>query len=114
VGSGDVYKRQGYLVFNESQTPTVFALPPLPGYGFIYQEAAKTLDGIRLIAFDFIEADHRITQYLSLIHIPSPRDPLHDLVCPLLIYKYLGGGGGGGGGVGAGGGGGGVGAVVVA
>lgn len=66
----------GYLVFNESQTPTVFALPPLPGYGFIYQEAAKTLDGVRLIAFDFIEADHRISQYVQHIQHLQPEGPL--------------------------------------
>ncbi|MFP3419637.1 amino acid adenylation domain-containing protein [Bacillus sp. SIMBA_154] len=66
----------GYLVFNESQSPTVFALPPLPGYGFIYQEAAKTLDGVRLIAFDFIEADHRITQYVQHIQHLQPEGPL--------------------------------------
>ncbi|MGV2911647.1 thioesterase domain-containing protein, partial [Bacillus safensis] len=66
----------GYLVFNESQTPTVFALPPLPGYGFIYQEAAKTLDSVRLIAFDFIEADQRMTQYVQHIQHLQPEGPL--------------------------------------
>ncbi|MGG5833288.1 hypothetical protein ACQ4LK_25815, partial [Bacillus pumilus] len=29
---------------------------------------------------------------LSLIHISSPRDPLHDLVCRLLVVKRGGGG----------------------
>ena len=66
----------GYLVFNESQASTVFALPPLPGYGFIYQEAAKTLDDIRLIAFDFIETDNRIAQYVQHIQHLQPKGPL--------------------------------------
>ncbi|KIL28530.1 hypothetical protein B4133_0354 [Bacillus altitudinis] len=66
----------GYLVFNESQTSTVFALPPLPGYGFIYQEAAKTLDDIRLIAFDFIETDNRMAQYVQHIQHLQPKGPL--------------------------------------
>ncbi|WP_353853827.1 amino acid adenylation domain-containing protein [Bacillus sp. Bos-x628] len=66
----------GYLVFNESQTSTVFALPPLPGYGFIYQEAAKTLHDVRLIAFDFIEADNRIEQYMQHIQHLKPTGPL--------------------------------------
>lgn len=70
------HEASGYLVFNESQTPTVFALPPLPGYGFIYQEAAKTLDSVRLIAFDFIEADHRMTQYIQHIQHLQPEGPL--------------------------------------
>ncbi|MGE6527017.1 non-ribosomal peptide synthetase [Bacillus safensis] len=70
------HEAAGYLVFNESQTPTVFALPPLPGYGFIYQEAAKTLDCVRLIAFDFIEADHRMTQYVQHIQHLQPEGPL--------------------------------------
>lgn len=65
-----------YLVFNESQSSTVFALPPLPGYGFIYQEAAKTLDGVRLIAFDFIEADNRIKQYVRHIQHLQPEGVL--------------------------------------
>ncbi|MGG5832963.1 DNA-formamidopyrimidine glycosylase family protein, partial [Bacillus pumilus] len=34
-------------------------------------------------------------QPLSLITSPSPRDPLHDLVCGLLQVKRGGGGGGG-------------------
>ncbi|GMG77393.1 non-ribosomal peptide synthetase [Bacillus safensis] len=70
------HEAAGYLVFNESQTPTVFALPPLPGYGFIYQEAAKTLDSVRLIAFDFIEADQRMTQYVQHIQHLQPEGPL--------------------------------------
>ncbi|MBQ4842287.1 amino acid adenylation domain-containing protein [Bacillus safensis] len=70
------HEAAGYLVFNESQTSTVFALPPLPGYGFIYQEAAKTLDSVRLIAFDFIEADHRMTQYVQHIQHLQPEGPL--------------------------------------
>ncbi|MGG5832875.1 hypothetical protein ACQ4LK_22335, partial [Bacillus pumilus] len=44
---------------------------------------------------------------LSLIHISSPRDPLHDVGFPLLLEKRGGGGGGGRGGGGGGGGGGG-------
>ncbi|MGG5833275.1 hypothetical protein ACQ4LK_25715, partial [Bacillus pumilus] len=32
-------------------------------------------------------------QELSLIHISSPRDPLHDLVCRLMLEKMGGGGG---------------------
>ncbi|MFP7294485.1 non-ribosomal peptide synthetase [Bacillus safensis] len=70
------HEAAGYLVFNESQTPTVFALPPLPGYGFIYQEAAKTLDSVRLIAFDFIEADQRMTQYVQHVQHLQPEGPL--------------------------------------
>ncbi|MGG1696739.1 non-ribosomal peptide synthetase [Bacillus zhangzhouensis] len=66
----------GYLVFNESQSSTVFALPPLPGYGFIYQEAAKTLDDVRLIAFDFIETDNRMSQYAQHIQHLQPKGPL--------------------------------------
>lgn len=65
-----------YLVFNESQTSTVFALPPLPGYGFIYQEAAKTLDDVRLIAFDFIETNNRMAQYVQHIQHLQPKGPL--------------------------------------
>lgn len=70
------HEAAGYLVFNKSQSSTVFALPPLPGYGFIYQEAAKTLDSVRLIAFDFIEADHRMTQYVQHIQHLQPEGPL--------------------------------------
>ncbi|MGE6658259.1 amino acid adenylation domain-containing protein [Bacillus altitudinis] len=66
----------GYLVFNESQTSTVFALPPLPGYGFVYQEAAKTLDDVRLIAFDFIETNNRMAQYVQHIQHLQPKGPL--------------------------------------
>ncbi|MBX7003380.1 amino acid adenylation domain-containing protein [Bacillus aerophilus] len=66
----------GYLVFNESQTSTVFALPPLPGYGLVYQEAAKTLDDVRLIAFDFIETNNRMAQYVQHIQHLQPKGPL--------------------------------------
>ncbi|WP_249670466.1 non-ribosomal peptide synthetase [Bacillus altitudinis] len=66
----------GYLVFNESQTSTVFALPPLPGYGFIYQEAAKTLDDVRLVAFDFIETNNRMAQYVQHIQHLQPKGQL--------------------------------------
>ncbi|MCA1016001.1 amino acid adenylation domain-containing protein [Bacillus stratosphericus] len=66
----------GYLVFNDSQTSTVFALPPLPGYGFIYQEAAKTLDDVRLVAFDFIETNNRMAQYVQHIQHLQPKGPL--------------------------------------
>ncbi|EFD8205998.1 amino acid adenylation domain-containing protein [Escherichia coli] len=66
----------GYLVFNESQTSTVFTLPPLPGYGFIYQEAAKTLDDVRLVAFDFIETNNRMAQYVQHIQHLQPKGPL--------------------------------------
>ncbi|MFS0655872.1 non-ribosomal peptide synthetase [Bacillus sp. 179-C3.3 HS] len=66
----------GYLVFNETQSSTVFALPPLPGYGFIYHEASKTLDDVRLIAFDFIEADQRIGQYVQHIQHLQPEGAL--------------------------------------
>ncbi|KML19045.1 peptide synthetase [Bacillus sp. LK10] len=66
----------GYLVFNESQSSTVFALPPLPGYGFIYQEAAKTLDDVRLVAFDFIETNNRMAQYVQHIQHLQPKGPL--------------------------------------
>ncbi|MGG5833005.1 hypothetical protein ACQ4LK_23350, partial [Bacillus pumilus] len=35
---------------------------------------------------------------VSYTHLPSPRDPLHDLVFRLVVVKRGGGGGGGGGG----------------
>ncbi|OLP65657.1 Surfactin synthase subunit 3 [Bacillus pumilus] len=69
-------KTYDYLVLNESQSSTVFALPPLPGYGIIYHEAAKTLDHVRLIAFDFIEADNRIEQYVQHIQHLQPKGAL--------------------------------------
>ncbi|MGE6631995.1 non-ribosomal peptide synthetase [Bacillus sp. NPDC077027] len=64
---------QDYLIFHEAAKPTVFALPPLPGYGLIYQEAAKTLDEVRFIAFDFIEAEDRIEQYTQYIFQLQPK-----------------------------------------
>ncbi|MGG5833255.1 hypothetical protein ACQ4LK_25510, partial [Bacillus pumilus] len=53
-----------------------------------FDEIIKELD-IRL------ENEHTLPDWsLSLITSPSPRDPLHDLVCGVVVEIWGGGGGG--------------------
>lgn len=56
--------------------PMVFALPPGTGDVLSYVPLAQRWPGFRLMAFNFIEADSRISDYADLIAAEQPSGPL--------------------------------------
>ncbi|MGG5833237.1 hypothetical protein ACQ4LK_25395, partial [Bacillus pumilus] len=77
--------------------------PHQNGFGRLSNEDKRiirwALEETGMIAFHDrpIEALSGGQRPVSYTHSPSPRDPLHDLVCRLMLEKRGGGGGGGGG-----------------
>ncbi len=63
-------------IMNKNQSDTLFAFPPVLGYGLMYQPLAKQLSGYRICAFDFIEEDNRIERYTELINQLQPEGPV--------------------------------------
>jgi thioesterase domain-containing protein len=63
----------------------IFAMPPLFGYGAAFRNLAETLGNATLYAFDFIEDDDRLAQYVRGIVAEQPRGPL-------VLLGYSGGG----------------------
>ena len=63
-------------IMNKDQSDTLFAFPPVLGYGLMYQPLAKQLSGCRICAFDFIEEDNRIDRYTELINQLQPEGPI--------------------------------------
>ncbi|POX43308.1 non-ribosomal peptide synthetase [Streptomyces sp. Ru73] len=76
-----------YVGFGAAAGPdrTVFCFPPAGGHGLLYRELAGLLDGFRLVAFDYLTEEDKITRYADAIVSLVPAGP-----CPLLGYS-LGG-----------------------
>ncbi|MCP5047756.1 MAG: hypothetical protein GY940_11340, partial [bacterium] len=66
-------KEKSEIVFNPTSTSrkTIFAFPPMPGYGMVFSGLAKILKTHRITGFHFIEAENRIHQYTR--HICSTK-----------------------------------------
>ncbi|WP_298422703.1 non-ribosomal peptide synthetase [uncultured Kordia sp.] len=62
----DSEKSQLHLL-NAEHKNKVFLFPPRIGYGFVYKPLAEQIDHTAMYAFDFIEADNRIEQYVDKI-----------------------------------------------
>ncbi|WP_046758363.1 non-ribosomal peptide synthetase [Kordia jejudonensis] len=54
-------------LLNSEQQHKVFFFPPRIGYGFAYKPLAQHIDTAAVYAFDFIEAENRIEQYVEKI-----------------------------------------------
>ncbi|WP_430412118.1 amino acid adenylation domain-containing protein [Kordia sp.] len=54
-------------LLNTEQKNKVFFFPPRIGYGFAYKPLAAHIDTVAIYAFDFIEAENRIDQYVEKI-----------------------------------------------
>ena len=64
-----------YMVFNESKPRKIFLFPPKIAYGMEYKELSKLLTGYSFVAFNYIEEDGRIEQYVDLIKGIRTRGP---------------------------------------
>jgi malonyl CoA-acyl carrier protein transacylase/thioesterase domain-containing protein/acyl carrier protein len=64
-----------YMVFNESKPRKIFLFPPKIAYGMEYKELSKHVTGYSFIAFNYIEEDGCIEQYVDLIKGIRTRGP---------------------------------------
>ncbi|MGV9268406.1 non-ribosomal peptide synthetase/type I polyketide synthase [Kitasatospora sp. NPDC003701] len=76
---------QPYLRFNQEQQQTVFCFPPAGGHGLVYRQFAAHLPEYRMVAFNYVPGDDKVTRYADLIDAVQPDGP-----CALLGYS-LGG-----------------------
>ncbi|WP_185150677.1 non-ribosomal peptide synthetase [Cytobacillus dafuensis] len=68
VGDSPVIKLQ------DGEDP-IFCFPPVAGFGFEYKGLAQYLNERAVYGFDFIEADNRIAQYVTIIKEIQPEGP---------------------------------------
>lgn len=54
-------------LLNTEHENKVFFFPPRIGFGFAYKPLAEQIDNVAIYAFDFIEAENRIEQYVEQI-----------------------------------------------
>lgn len=77
---------QPMVVFNAGNGgPSLFAFPPGTGDALGYGGLARRLDTLGFHAFNFIEADTRISDYADLIENSGAREPF-------VLFGYSGGG----------------------
>ena len=57
----------------------IFAFPPIMGYGMSFMYVAKEIQDGTLYAFDFIEAEDRVSQYLAQIKQLQKEGPYYIL-----------------------------------
>jgi len=55
------------MLLNEPNKDAMFCFPPVTGNGFIYREMAKNINSHSVYAFDFIENNKRLDEYIQLI-----------------------------------------------
>ncbi|NBD27993.1 non-ribosomal peptide synthetase, partial [Paenibacillus glycinis] len=65
------------IEWNSQHHNKLFCLPPIIGYGVGYAEMAKVLKDVTgVIAFEFIEEEDRMEQYISMIARIQPEGPV--------------------------------------
>lgn len=64
------------VTFHADQDPSIFLFPPVLGYGMMYNQLASHMKEYRLHAFDFIEGEDRIGQFLEMIMQIEPTEAL--------------------------------------
>ncbi|MEC0235534.1 amino acid adenylation domain-containing protein [Paenibacillus kribbensis] len=67
--------RCGTTIFNPDGQTTIFAFPPVLGYGIMFSGLAKFVPDIRIQAFDFVEEEDRIGQYADAMEALQPEGP---------------------------------------
>ncbi|AEI43017.1 non-ribosomal peptide synthase/polyketide synthase [Paenibacillus mucilaginosus] len=70
-GEGD----EPYSIFGAQEGPAVFCFPPVAGYGFHYRGLAEALPAYAWIAFDFLEGEDPVEQYVERITALQPEGP---------------------------------------
>ncbi|MFF1792682.1 amino acid adenylation domain-containing protein [Kitasatospora sp. NPDC058263] len=83
--TGRLEGAQPYLWFNQEQQQTIFCFPPAGGHGLVYRQFAAHLPEYRMVAFNYVAGDDKVTRYADLIDTIQPDGP-----CALLGYS-LGG-----------------------
>ncbi len=64
------------LLLNTDHKNKVFFFPPRIGYGFVYKPLAEHIDNAAIYAFDFIDDENRIEQYVTSILSISNGEPI--------------------------------------
>ncbi|MFG3054242.1 amino acid adenylation domain-containing protein [Kitasatospora sp. NPDC048239] len=85
IVTGRIEGAQPYLWFNQEQQQTLFCFPPAGGHGLVYRQFAAHLPEYRMVAFNYVTGDDKVTRYADLIDTLQPEGP-----CALLGYS-LGG-----------------------
>ncbi|HEX2315693.1 MAG TPA: amino acid adenylation domain-containing protein [Thermomonospora sp.] len=83
--TGRIAGAEPYLVFNPDAAEPLFCFPPAGGHGLVYRRFAAHLPGHRLVAFNHVAGDDKVTRYADLVEERRPDGP-----CALLGYS-LGG-----------------------
>ncbi|EDY46066.2 non-ribosomal peptide synthetase [Streptomyces sp. SPB074] len=74
-----------HLTFNPGAERPLFCFPPAGGHGLVYRGLAAALPDHRLIAFNYLPGDDKVSRYADLVTAAVPKGPV-----PLLGYS-LGG-----------------------
>ncbi|MGX9922376.1 non-ribosomal peptide synthetase/type I polyketide synthase [Streptomyces sp. NPDC002248] len=74
-----------HLTFNPEAERPLFCFPPAGGHGLVYRGLATSLPSHRLIAFNYLPGDDKVSRYADLVAATVPEGPV-----PLLGYS-LGG-----------------------
>ncbi|MCP3742349.1 amino acid adenylation domain-containing protein [Rossellomorea sp. BNER] len=62
-------------LLNKKQDKNIFAFPAVGGFGIVYSDLAKSIQTHSFYAFDFIEGEERVKQYVELILSTQPEGP---------------------------------------
>ena len=63
----DIDVGSSYMLLNSERERNIFAFPPIAGFGLAYRDMARNIGQYSLYAFNYIEADNKIDQYLNMI-----------------------------------------------
>ncbi|WP_139490146.1 non-ribosomal peptide synthetase [Brevibacillus dissolubilis] len=63
------------LLMTEQREKNVFCFPPIVGFGFIFGAIAPFIESHSVYAFDFLEDEDRVEQYIQLIKKFQPEGP---------------------------------------
>ncbi|MEV7831701.1 amino acid adenylation domain-containing protein [Streptomyces subrutilus] len=85
IVTGRTEGAEPYLWFNREQRQTLFCFPPAGGHGLVYRQFAAHLPDYRLVAFNYLAGEDKVSRYADLVETVQPDGP-----CALLGYS-LGG-----------------------
>jgi thioesterase domain-containing protein/acyl carrier protein len=80
----DIEDNNVYLL-NQEVDKKIFMLPPITGYGMVYKELATYISSHSVYAFDYIESENKIEEYIKLITDIQAKGPY-------VLFGYSSGG----------------------
>ncbi|MGD2088255.1 MAG: amino acid adenylation domain-containing protein [Candidatus Aminicenantes bacterium] len=71
----ETYIEKPLVTFNPQNSKSLFCFPPGIGFGMIYKELSLILSDYRFYAFNFMEEENRVEEYVRIIRELQPEGP---------------------------------------